>query len=428
MKGFEEGYAHFAENSSALYSAGMGEEYVNCVKTETYRLLTDLQELGKYKTNIAQLKGDVAEFWHADTHNINAALNGSKNRAFVDRSHDFASADITTNYGDRFGLKYYKSASESAKEQSVTFYQRFKEYKGPLDFEEYLRERGYTELEGILHKPIYEGQKRLIPSDQFEDAVKWLTEKIAKEKEIRPEQVHRYKETLRLLCDRIIDDEGITSEPLTKARAEELAEWAKEGSIDAGKLHMTPDELITYDYIMSQAFKAGLTSATISVVLKLAPELLKTIEYLIQNGTIDKEHFKTMGFAALEGSLQGFLCGSISSALTITCCAGKLGIAAESIHPSVIGAVTAIVYNTMINSFRVATGKMTARELTDELVRQMFVSGCSLIGAGLTQSVIEIPVLGFMLGNFIGSVVGSFAYDLGYSAVLSFCVDTGFTM
>ena len=33
-----------------------------------------------------------------------------------------------------------------------------------------------------------------------------------------------------------------------------------------------------------------------------------------------------------------------------------------------------------------------------------------------------------MLGSFIGSLIGSFAYHIGYNALLSFCVDTGFTM
>ena len=41
---------------------------------------------------------------------------------------------------------------------------------------------------------------------------------------------------------------------------------------------------------------------------------------------------------------------------------------------------------------------------------------------------IEIPVFGFMLGSFLGSMIGSFAYTCGYNAILSFCVDTGFTM
>ena len=32
------------------------------------------------------------------------------------------------------------------------------------------------------------------------------------------------------------------------------------------------------------------------------------------------------------------------------------------------------------------------------------------------------------IGSFIGSMIGSVAYSAGYSAVMSFCVDSGFTM
>jgi hypothetical protein len=76
----------------------------------------------------------------------------------------------------------------------------------------------------------------------------------------------------------------------------------------------------------------------------------------------------------------------------------------------------------------VATGEMTQRDLVNELLKEMLVASCSLIGGGITQAFIGIPVLGFMLGSFIGSVVGSFVYSHGYNAILSFCVDSGFTM
>ena len=46
----------------------------------------------------------------------------------------------------------------------------------------------------------------------------------------------------------------------------------------------------------------------------------------------------------------------------------------------------------------------------------------------MAQAFIEIPVVGFMIGSFVGSAIGSFAYTCGYNAVMSFCVDTGFTM
>ena len=101
----------------------------------------------------------------------------------------------------------------------------------------------------------------------------------------------------------------------------------------------------------------------------------------------------------------------------------------KSVNPSVIGVVTVITMDTMKNAFAVAAGKKTRRELADELVKEMFVSASSLLMGGLVQGImVEMPVLGFMLGSFVGSVVGSFAYSVGYNAVLSFCVDTGFTM
>ena len=33
-----------------------------------------------------------------------------------------------------------------------------------------------------------------------------------------------------------------------------------------------------------------------------------------------------------------------------------------------------------------------------------------------------------MIGSFVGSLIGSFTYNVGHKAVVSFCVDSGFTM
>ena len=101
----------------------------------------------------------------------------------------------------------------------------------------------------------------------------------------------------------------------------------------------------------------------------------------------------------------------------------------KSVNPSVVGVITVITMDTMKNSFAVATGQKTRRALADELIKEMFVSASSLLMGGLVQGImVEMPVLGFMLGSFVGSVVGSFTHSVGYNTILSFCVDTGFTM
>lgn len=433
MDGFQEGYAYYCKNTGITYAAFQGEAYVKSIVTEIEALTKNLNEIGKEQIQTAsdKLKGNVAEFWHSGTFNIDAALKGSKNRTFVDQSKEFASVDISSNFGKNFGLKYYKTGAASAKQQAKSIFERYKEYTangGKDSLEKFLANRGFTE-ETVLSDPIYAGQVRVIPSDQMADAIAFLERKIAKESVSRPEEVERYQKTLTMLQDKVKDNKGNESIALTKEEATKLADLAKESAFDPKDFGLTTEELVKYQYILQQAFKAGMSAATISIVLKVAPEIVKAIQYLIINGELDEKQFQKIGFAALSGGAEGFIRGSVAAAITTACKAGLWGAALKSVNPTVIGAITVVAMNTMKNAFAVATGKMESRELADELVREMFISSCSLLMGGFIQGIVaELPVVGFMLGSFVGSVLGSFAYSAGYNAVLSFCVDTGFTM
>lgn len=434
MEGFAEGYSFFEKTSGSYTAAAMGDMYVGRVNSEIDTLLHDLNAFEGFKTKTDVLKGDIAEFWHSDTFNIDAAVKGSKSRTYVDRSHDFASADVSSNFGQKYGMKYYKTGADSAKQQAKSIFERFKEYQaqgGKDSLDEFLTKRGLDNLDSILNDPIYSGQMRIIPKDQLEEATAWLQRKILEEGSKRPEQVERYQETLRMLRDKIEDGKGTSSVALTKEEAEQLAKLAKEGQIvdeTLEEMGISTEDLIKYEYVMKQAFKAGMTAATISMVLKVAPEIYKAISYLIINGEIDEKQFLKIGFAALSGGAEGFVRGSVSAAITTACKAGLWGEAWKSVNPAIIGTVTVIAMDTLKNSFKVATNQMQSRELAQELIKEMFVSTCSLVSGGLAQSIIEIPVIGFMLGSFVGSLVGSFSYNTGYNATLSFCIDTGFTM
>lgn len=430
MTAFEEGYKYFSDSSSAIVAGTQGSQYVQTVQSEIDALMDSLNSMKGFKSDIATLKGDVAEFWHAGTFDIDAALKGSTHRAFVDRSHDLGSVDVSTNFGDDYGLKYYKTGADSAKQQAKSIFERFKEYQssgGKESIEDYLAKRGFSG-DVILDDPIYSGQMRLIPSDQMEEAIKFLEQKIAKEQMIRPEQVKRYQETLDLLRDRIKDNQGNESIPLSKEDAEHLAKLAKDGSIDASDLGLTTEELMNYEYVLKQSFKAGLSAATISMVLKVAPEIIGAIRYLIENGEIEAEQFKKIGFAAVEGASEGFIKGTVASAITTCCTSGLWGEAMKQIDPTIIGTVTVIAFDAMKNAYKVATNQMSQREMANELVKEMFTSTCALALGSVSQSFIHIPVLGFMVGSLVGSVAGSFVYSASYKPVMSFCVATGFTM
>ena len=173
--------------------------------------------------------------------------------------------------------------------------------------------------------------------------------------------------------------------------------------------------------------KAGLTAATITMVIKVAPEIYKAIIHLIKEGKIDEEQFKIIGFAAVKGASEGFLRGTVAAAITACCKAGVFSNSFKSIDPTIVGTVTAIAFNVIKNSFLVSKNEISRRELTNELVRDMYISACSLVCGGVSQAIIEIPVLGYMIGSFVGSVVGAFTYNIEQKAILSFCVDTGLT-
>ena len=92
------GYNAAIQNTTTQYAGQQAEQYISNINSAIDTLNNDINVFKGFETGVGQLKGDVAEFWHSDTFNINAALNDSKFRTIVDRSHDFASADITSNW------------------------------------------------------------------------------------------------------------------------------------------------------------------------------------------------------------------------------------------------------------------------------------------------------------------------------------------
>lgn len=433
MNGVIEGYKFYMENSLTYIGSFEGDIYIKSISKEIDALTEDINKSFKnFKTNSAQLKGDIAEKWHSGTHNIDAARRGLKGRTTVERSHDFASPDIISDSGEKFGLKYMAGGKLSAKAQAVSYFERYNEYKVKYDsdisFREYLKSRNISSDDFLLNEPIYKGQIRIIPKDQMNEAIRWLKWKIEKEESTRPEQIVRYKETLSLLSDRVKTVDGAESIPLSVEDAKKLANLAKNSEFDPTKYGLTTEEFVKFKYIIQQSVQAGLTSAMISLVLKVGPQVYKAIEYLIRTGDIDEKQLRDLGFSSISGFAEGFLRGTVSAAITSSCKSGLIGQSLKTVDPSVIGAVTVIFMNVMKNSYEVAFSRKSKHEMINELIKDMYVSTCSLIAGGFTQSMIEIPILGYMLGSLVGSMIGGISYELGYSKLLSFCVESGFTL
>lgn len=430
MNSFIDGYRFFEKNASIAVGTHAGNDYIDSIQKEIHSLKEDINSFTGYKTDANRLKGDIAEFWHAGTFNIDAVKKDSQHRVIVDRSHGLGSADISSNYAQSYGLKYYADGAASAKQQAKSIFERYKEYQfsgGTKNLEEYLKENNISD-NVVLSDPLYSGQIRVIPKNQIEEAKNWLERKIAKEAAVRPDQVKRYQETLDLLTDHISDNEGVKSISLSEQDAKKLAEFAKEGEFKPEEWELTTEQIIDFQSVLKRSLKAGMSAATISVVLKVAPEIYQAISYLMDHGYIDTEEFKKIGFIAVKGGAEGFLYGTIGSAVTSACKSGVWGAALKSVDPSFIGAVSVITMNMIQNAMMVAGNRMTREDLCRNLSRDVFVSACSVSLGLATQYLIHIPVFGYLLGSFVGSVAGSFLFTAAEKATISFCVESGFTM
>lgn len=430
MNGFKEGYKYFLENAGSVLGAYNSDNYIDSINEQVDKLVQELNGFDGYETAAKQLKGDVFEFWQAGTFNINAAIKGSNSYVNVDRSNDFGSVDISSNFGKDFGLKAYSSGAASAKAQSVSFYERYNHYKldgGTEAISEFLRDRGIND-ESMINDSIYSGQIRVIPKNQLSEAKDWLIRKINTEKMIRPEQVKRYQDTLDFITDKLEDGNGVESIPITKEQAEELARLAKQGDVDAERINLSAKTMIEFEDILRNSLNAGLTAATITMILKIAPEIYNAFELLVYEKKIDDEQFKRVGFAAVSGTAEGFIRGTIAAAITAYCKSGKLGESLVDVNPSVIGATVVVSMNVLKNTFYMTCGKIDSKEVVNNLISDIYISSFSLISGGLSSVIIPVPIIGYMLGSFIGSMIGSFTYKAGQKTLISFCAYYGFTM
>jgi len=434
MSSFTEGYDTFTRVAGANTAAIGGADYVHRVETEIENLVKNMNDFEGYATAVDKLKGNIAEYWHSGSFNIDAARLGSSDRTSVPASagrntpdnNTLGSPDIKSNFGD-FSVKYTQN---SAKDQAITNYERYMKYLAQTHSEKPLSYEQYTETLANKDKntPLYSGQVRLIPSDQLKAGMQWLKEKIAKESVTRPDQVKRYEETLRLLSDKIQNSNGAESIPLTTAEAEEIAALAKEGAFDPVKWGLTTEQIIAFQDIMRQAYKAGMTAAIISIVLEIAPEIVNILSGMLKNGEISPEEFRRVGFSALKGSTLGFIRGTVASALTIASQTGKLGVAMKTLNPTLIGAGVAFVMGALQSATLLAYGKITTSVFAELCIQNLFITSCSLaVGSAVQTLTPAFPVLGFLLGSFVGSTIGAFAYKRVYNCVLSFCIDSGCT-
>ncbi len=401
----QQGWEFAAKIMGADIGANMGASYVDAVEAAIKELERNINNHQYRNLGIAQLQGYMLEEYAAGTFNVDAIAADSTDRAVVLHSTVKDSVDIQLNSGQSYSAKSYATAEKSAFAQAR-----------------------YNPETGLAS---YQDQGRLVPADQLSGAKESAHRQALRNQDIRPELSKAYSDTESQLSDKLKNDEGIESKAATRKELEDIARESKSKSFSAEEHGITTNSAINTEYLLKQALKAGYSAAAVTVAVQLAPEIYKAIDYLIKHGEIDLDQIKHMGEKAVSSGAEGFLRGSISSALFIICEKGVLGEAFTGLSPSVVGTVVALVMQTVKNSILVAAGKMTTRQMGTAFVDTVIISGGYLIGAHIGGIIgqalgFTLPVVGYLLGSLVGT---SFCvlYNIGKKKLISFCVDTGFT-
>ena len=207
----------------------------------------------------------------------------------------------------------------------------------------------------------------------------------------------------------------------------DIARKAKNGEYVASEDGFSVEQLIEIEHALQQGVKSGITAATITLVLKIAPDIYNILDRLISEGKIDENQLKSLGFAALSGSTEGFVRGFISATIVTSCETGMLGDALKSVNPQAVGAMTVVVMNTLKDAFLMAKGSLSKQEFSYNLQRNLFVTACGLGGGALLGVMTGGLAFAYLLGNFVGSMIGAFAFVDYENAILSYCVSSGST-
>ena len=444
---FKRGWDTASKLAAVNLSSTRSTAYVSSVQKAITDAQKNLYSVVNKNSTLASNAGFVAEEWHTSTFNIDAAAKGSKYKAERPASTAKASSDINiTKNGDivqKIGSKYYKDGTASAKAQSKTIIQNYKEYqanaqktgKEIMSLDDYLDANvNLKDAYKILDSEYaseYAGQTRLIPADQMDSAASYLRKQIGKEaskdKNTRTALSKSYQETLDSLAKKITAKDGTQSIPLTEDEAKALVDLCENGDFDIEDFKgLRTSQVIKPKYILKQSMISGSYAAALEIALTVGPEIYSIISDGIKKGYIDENQLKKAGIDAAFAGANGFVEGSVSAAIITASQAGKLGVAGKNLSPDAIGMLTVLTIDAIKYGYKLNNDEITIEEYGDLMAEEIFVaiiSGCS---GALLQVLLPFIPFAYLAGSMVGGMIASAAYESGKEIALQVAAGNGF--
>ena len=435
LQKFKDGWETVVGYIGSAYSATMSSEYVANVGNAINDLKVSMNTAYGSARGVAQEAGFAAEKWVAGTFNIDAAARESSYHAEAVGSHELGSVDVTTNYGENASLKYYQLPNGSAQAQAESLIKAYRDYaaasKNPMTLQEYMDNHGYdAQTQDALLSSIYEGQSRIIPTDQIAEATDYLKGRISKlsaiEGDVASARTKTYQETLDNLKDRLHAPDGTESKPATYEEMQAMAELSQNGEFKPEDFGITVSQVITPKYVVKQAVGTGLEIGLLKTVFTVGPDLISILVEAVKSGDLDEEALEETGIEGAVAMSEGFVEGSVSRVVVTLCQEGVLGEALKNASPNVVGALVYLTIEAMITGYSLAKGEITTEEYGCLMADKTMITAIAVPTTALMLSILPGTKLFLLIGCFAGGMIASTGYTLGKEAVMEFVDGGGF--
>lgn len=437
LQKFKDGWETVVGYIGSAYSATMSSEYVSNIGNAINDLKVSVNTAYGSARGVAQEAGFAAEKWVAGTFNIDAAARESSYNAEVVGSNELGSVDVTTNYGENASLKYYQSPKGSAEAQSQARAQfiEYCEYAGktpdPLSLQDYMDAKGYdAHTQNEMLSSLYNDQTRIIPTDQLDEAIAFLSGKIKKLSavggDVESARAKMYQETLGNLKDRLHAPDGTESKPATYEEMQAIAELSQNGEFKPEDFGITISQVITPKYVVKQAIGTGLEIGLLKTVFTVGPDLISILVEAVKSGELDEEALEETGIEGAVAMSEGFVEGSVSRVVVTLCQEGVLGETLKNASPNVVGALVYLTIEAMISGYSLAKGEITAEEYGCLMADKTMITALAVPTTALMLSILPGTKLFLLIGCFAGGIIASTGYTLGKEAVMEFVDGGGF--
>ncbi len=440
---FKKGYQYVIDNVAGATGSQVSQAWIDSINENVDAMTQSMIETAQSKNlGVDQLQGFMAEIWHTETFNTRATIHHSSSTAIQPDVNTFGSADVVIGEKE-FSLKSYNTEKGSYKALSETPWERYCKLRSQAEskgqpyksFDDFLSERELSN-DDAAKMSMYLGQGKVVSADMLNGARNLLHRKILSlEGDTNPNaetkiQIARYREVYQTLTDVVSDNKGNESISLSHSDAIKLAKAAKAGDIDKELLKecgLDINKLVSAKDIAAESLKAGLSAAVLSLIISITPTIINGISMLISSGEIDVEALKQGGTDALPISAKSFLSGSITAALNTCCQTGKFGDAFVNTDPMAISTLVVITIGTISIGMKFASGKIDKTEMARQIMQMYVTTAFATVGGSILTALCEGFPLAYMLGSFIGGIVGGLVYSVSEKLFLSFCIDSGCT-